>query len=176
MDWKDPSGQRCHTPRALWARWGLRTAHLGDTASSWHFRLQTLPSELQRSRASFAAALQTNPTVDLAASPMAGLQGSSAFWCLTLLVARGHTCHAPGAQPHVGSGDEWRNGVGLAFLLGPWLGVPLGRTLLEVGTEGSKFSQVLAFRSPAYLLEVWAAWLGLTVPQWGLGPPRVDLH
>lgn len=42
--------------------------------------------------------------------------------------------------------------MGFAFLLGPWLRVPLGRNLLEAGTEVSKFSQVLAFRSPAYPL------------------------
>lgn len=42
--------------------------------------------------------------------------------------------------------------MGFAFLLGPWLRVPLGRNLLEAGAEVSKFSQVLAFRSPAYPL------------------------
>lgn len=46
--------------------------------------------------------------------------------------------------------------MGFAFLLGPWLRVPLGRNLIEVMT--GKFSQVLVFRSPAYPLEIWAAW------------------
>lgn len=68
--------------------------------------------------------------------------------------------------------------MGFVFLLGPWLGVYAPRKELTRGRDRGEyiFSQVLAFRPPGYPLEVWAAWLGLIVSQWGLRPPRVDLH